>query len=418
MKQVINITLGGRVFAIEQDAYDNLSVYLEEIKANLTESDDAKEIVGDIEAAIAEKFIARNRSEKLAVTSDDVKTIVSELGSPADFKDEAGAEAEPEPAATHAESTATTTATGPKKRLYRDTDDVVIAGVASGLANYFAIDPVIVRLLFVFGTLLNGFGIVVYVVLWLVVPKAVTTAEKYAMRGEQVTLREISERVKKNLDDIPLARDAEGGMRGVLDKLFRGFGAIVRFLVGVFRFVFGLLFIVFGALGLAAMVATYSIILLSEKVFFPHDVQVALDVLTGSALGIIAMVASFIAMAIPLLVFIIAGSSLIAKRNQFTVQKTVTLAVVWVIAAVMAGTASALQVEQVMQKVGPIEGRFNDDSFEILWERGEIYGNDKEVHIRYEDTVDGTKAYLLTDETGLVELEAEVNHRVQEEVAE
>lgn len=194
MKKVINITLGSIVFAIEQDAYDKLALYIEQVKNNLTDTDDAQEIIDDIESAIAEKFVARKRSEKLAVTSLDVDTVIHEMGSPVEFsEDEHSGESEQlEPVQKEAGAE-------PKKRLYRDLDDAVIAGVASGLARYFDIDPVIVRLIFVVAAFFNGLGILVYIVLWLVVPIAETTADKYAMRGERVTLRDISERVKKIL---------------------------------------------------------------------------------------------------------------------------------------------------------------------------------------------------------------------------
>ncbi len=155
-------------------------------------ADQVKDYFHQAQRAIAEKFVARKRSEKLAVTSLDVDTVIHEMGSPVEFsEDEHNGESEQlEPVQKEA-------GTEPKKRLYRDLDDAVIAGVASGLARYFDIDPVIVRLIFVVAALFNGLGILVYIVLWLVVPIAETTADKYAMRGERVTLRDISERVKK-----------------------------------------------------------------------------------------------------------------------------------------------------------------------------------------------------------------------------
>lgn len=390
MKKVINITLGSIVFAIEQDAYDMLSSYLERIKANLTNTDDATEVVDDIESAIAEKFIARKRSEKLAITVADVEQVMSEMGSPADF-------GEGETVGTSTDEVNISSAQGsdPKRRLYRDTDNTIIAGVAAGLARFFDIDPVIVRVLFVVSVFFNGLGILAYIILWLVVPPAKTTADKYAMRGERVTLKDISERVKKNIQgtdetNIETAKSAWSKIRGVLNTLFSVLGAIVRCFVVVARYVVGIVLVIAGALGLAGMVSVYSVILLSDKVFFPTDVQVALETLQGSTLGIIAMISSFIVMAIPLNALVMTGASLIAKRNFFTVQKTVTFVVIWIVAAVVAGTTSVLQVEQVMQRLGPIEGRFDDSSFKVEWKNGSIFGNHGEVrfsHKGYEDTL-------------------------------
>src|SRR3989344_3462532 len=162
MKKVINITLGSIVFAIDEDAYGALASYLGQIKSNLKNGDDTKEIIDDVEFGEGEEV-----------------------------------DSAPQQTAAPKESAAE-----PKKRLYRDPDNAIVAGIASGIANYFDIDPVIVRLIFVISIFFNGLGLLAYIILWLVVPVAQTTADKYAMRGERVTLRDISERVKKNLDDI------------------------------------------------------------------------------------------------------------------------------------------------------------------------------------------------------------------------
>ncbi|MEZ4104071.1 MAG: PspC domain-containing protein [Candidatus Paceibacterota bacterium] len=377
MKKVINITLGSRVFAIEQDAYDALAVYLEQVKNSLVQNDDTKEIIDDIENAIAEKFIVRKKSEKLAVTLADVNVVVGEMGSPSDFGENIIGEIGDSKDTEHnsAES---------KRRLYRDTDSAIIAGVASGLAQYFDTDPVIVRLVFVISIFFNGLGILAYLILWLVVPVAKTTADKYAMRGERVTLKEITERVKKNIKnvdvvDIETTKNAWSRLSNFLDKLFKGLGKVILFLFSVVRYLAGILLVVGGALGVASLISVYSVLLLSDKVLFPEEVQIALETLQSSALGIVAMTSSFIMITILLIVLVVIGAGLLARRNFFTVQKVVALAVIWIISAVVAGTTSILQLEQVIQKTGGIEGRFDDSGFLIEWEKGKIYGNDSEV---------------------------------------
>lgn len=382
MKQVISINLGSVVFAIEQDALDVLASYIEAIKTNLANTEDASEVIADVERAIAEKFIAMKRSEKSAVTIADVERVMSEMGSPADFGDGKTGEAAETIAAT---AKATEPKNDTKRRLYRDTDNKVIGGVASGLAQYFDIDPVIVRLIFVVSVFFNGLGILAYIIFWFVVPAATTTTDKYAMRGERMTLKDISQRVKKNLDsleekDLETAKGLWAKVRGFLDVCFRGLGNIFRVFATVARFSGGIILIIAGALALAGLVSVYSVILLSDKVFFPTNVQLALDTLMGSVLGIVAMLSSFIMMSIPLIVLVVAGASLLAKRNYFTVQKSVTLVVVWIVAVAIAGTTSALQAEQVMQKIGPLEGHFSEDNFEMRWEGGRLYGNVDELN--------------------------------------
>lgn len=385
MKKVINITLGSIVFAIDEDAYGALASYLEQIKNNLQNGDDIKEIIDDVEIAIAEKFIARNRSEKMAVTSADVEAVIAEMGSPVEFSDAAEGESAPNQAATPKEPEAE-----PKKRLFRDPDNAVVAGIASGIANYFDIDPVIVRLIFVISIFFNGLGLLAYIILWLVVPVAETTADKYAMRGERVTLRDISERVKKNLDNIEQfdyskTKGVWSSLRGFLDKFFQVLGSVLNFFVIVLRYLVGIGVILAGAFGIAGLVAAYSVVLLSEKVLLPIEAQQVFEILQGSGLGITALASSFVVAAIPLIVFIVLGTSLLAKRNYFTVQKSVILGVVWIIAGVLAATTIALQVEQVMHQMGPVEGRFDDSSFEMEWEHGSVYIEDDNGHFIFED---------------------------------
>jgi len=351
MKKVINITLGSIVFAIEQDAYDVLASYLESIQQHLSSGDDYTEIISDIESALAEKFIARKRSEKVAVTTDDVRVVTKEMGEPSDF----GAGEAPEHADT---SVASAKSDEAKKRLYRDTDDSIIAGVASGIAHYFAIDPVVVRIVFFVSVFFNGLGVLAYGILWLVVPKAETTTQKYAARGERVTLKEITQRVKKNLEKIDVSdltkvqnQGTWAGIRPTFVKMFEVLGVVVRGLLMIVRFAIGFGLLLGGSFSLAGLVSAYSIVLLSDRILLPLDAQTAVDTMLGSTLGIVAISASFVMMAIPLLVLILAGGSLLVKRSLFTVGKSITLAVMWIIAMVFATTASMLQLEQVMQQL-------------------------------------------------------------------
>lgn len=57
------------------------------------------------------------------------------------------------------------------KRFYRSTTDRVLGGVAAGLAEYFALDPVLIRLLFVIFTLVGGGGVLIYIIFWIVIPE-------------------------------------------------------------------------------------------------------------------------------------------------------------------------------------------------------------------------------------------------------
>lgn len=371
MKKVINITLGGIVFAIQEDAYGALDAYFAEIKRHFAGNEDYDEISGDIERAIAEKFVSRKRSERMAVTLADVSAIREEMGSAADFS-----ESNEHISKDGADTQDTPPKDGDvKKRLYRDTDDVIIGGVASGLARYFDIDPVIVRIIFVITLFFNGIGLIAYLLLWVIVPAAETTTDKYAMRGERVTLKEITEQVKKNIDsidkkDIERARGVWANVRGVFVKIFDVVGIVVRALVKALRYIAGIVLVIAGALGIAGLVSGYLVLFFSDKGMLPEEAQMVFGSLIGDTLGVIALLAAFVVVVVPLQALTVAGASLIAGRNFFTVPKSVTLAAVWIVAIVVAATTSALQAEKIAEQFNIHER--DDVHIRGEWEGGQF----------------------------------------------
>lgn len=332
MKKVINITLGSIVFAIEQDAFEALSVYLDAIVKNLSGNDDKSEISSDIEGALAEKFLARKRGLEAAVTLADVEAVTLEMGNPAEFGQGAPSASE---ASTH------TADNEAKRRLYRDTDDVIISGVASGLARFFDIDPVIVRLVFVASIFFGGFGVFVYLVLWLVVPQAETLTQKYAMRGEKITLKEITDRVK-NLNNIESVKGLWGGVRDFLQKLFSIMGQVARMFVRMLRVVVGFCLIFLGALGIVGLVSGTSVLWFSKEGWTDPHVQSVANALLSDTSGYVFTSALFVAIFIPLLTSILLGVGLLVRKNFFSIAKVITFGVVWVVALSVMITLSVI----------------------------------------------------------------------------
>lgn len=360
MKKVISITLNSIVFAIEDDAYAALETYLSSVKSALGSSDDYAEVMEDIESAIADKFVAKKRSEKLAVTESDVVSVIAAMGSPADFGD----------AAANPVVEASTERAREERRLYRDTDNAVLGGVASGLAQYFSIDPVLVRLLFVITVFFSGIGIIAYIIFWVIVPAAETTTQKYAMRGASVTLEEISNKVKKNVNELDAVRREKipafwKPVRSVINRIFNVAGVLVRALLMVMRYVFGVAGVIGGALALAGLVSLYSVALLSEKVLLPNPIQEALQIILSTPLGWVAMTASFILQAIPMLVLVLAGGSLLVWRNLFKVTTSIALIVVWIVAVGVAGTSSVLLIEQVTGELDVLKLQQHHDGYDL-----------------------------------------------------
>lgn len=208
MKKNISINLQGLIFHIEEDGFEVLSRYLAEVKAHFANYRGHADIVADIEGRIAELFSARLSPVQQVITLDDVQAMMAKMGRVRDFADETDEDDEvtaeeaaasagyARPAAdayanTTAPGAAATDAPGEGKRLYRDMANRKIAGVAAGIAQYFAINPLWVRLGFVFATLLSptiriwgwdnghshgrfdfgGWFALGYIILWILLPK-------------------------------------------------------------------------------------------------------------------------------------------------------------------------------------------------------------------------------------------------------
>jgi phage shock protein PspC (stress-responsive transcriptional regulator) len=178
MKKVININFQGRVIPIEETAYDILKQYVESLRRYFANEDGRDEIINDIESRIAELFSERLKKGATCITDEDVQSVIAGMGRPEDFDAEnaepttAGSTQPGTGASQQSQSTGSTySSTGPGRgRLYRNADDKIIAGVCSGLANYFHIDPVIMRIVFAVLLFTGGSGLLIYLILWIVVP--------------------------------------------------------------------------------------------------------------------------------------------------------------------------------------------------------------------------------------------------------
>ncbi|MFN3556550.1 MAG: PspC domain-containing protein [Bacteroidales bacterium] len=192
MKKTVTANIGGMVFHIDEDAYEKLSQYLSHIREHFSTDQGRDEILSDIENRIAEMFGQKLTSSKTVITLDDVKEVISQLGEPEQMSD--GEEEKDKSKSFENERS--------EKRLYRDPDDKYIAGVAGGLGAFLNLDPTWIRVAFVVFTFVYGFGPLLYIILWIVVPKARTTAERLEMRGEKVNLSNIEKTIREEFDEI------------------------------------------------------------------------------------------------------------------------------------------------------------------------------------------------------------------------
>lgn len=190
MKITLSVNLGGYSFNIDEDAYSELKRYLRNLELHFAAEESSAEILSDIESRMAELFRAKLTSYKQVITIEDVNSTISVLGAPEDISDNEGKSAKEK------------FSTPGYHRMYRDPDHRIIGGVCAGMAAYWNMDPWIVRLIFVIVTLLGGVGILVYLILYIVLPEAKTTAQKIEMKGEPVNIHNIKDSVKKEFDTV------------------------------------------------------------------------------------------------------------------------------------------------------------------------------------------------------------------------
>jgi len=196
MNKTININLGGIFFHIDEIAFQKLKRYLDAIRRSL--SDDPKgrdEIITDIESRISELLSDRIKDVRQVVNESDIDEIVEIMGQPEDYAVDEELFMD--------DGTKSYTSSSSNKKLFRDGDDKFLGGVASGIAHYFSVDVIWIRLAWLLLAFFGfGTGIVVYIILWILLPEAKTTAEKLQMEGEPVNITNIEKKIRAEFEDV------------------------------------------------------------------------------------------------------------------------------------------------------------------------------------------------------------------------
>lgn len=190
MKITVSVNLGGYSFNIDEDAYSDLKRYLKNLEMHFAGEESSSEILQDIEARMAELFRSRLTGYKQVININDVKEVTAIMGNPEEFSDNEG------PSRKEKFSTP-----GPH-RMYRDPDKRIIGGVCAGMGAYWDIEPWIIRAIFIALAIGGGLGVIIYLILYVVLPEAKTTTQKIEMKGDPVNIHNITESVKKEFDNV------------------------------------------------------------------------------------------------------------------------------------------------------------------------------------------------------------------------
>ena len=323
MKKTFTINLGGIVFHIDEDAYELLDKYLSNLRIHFSKEEGADEIVHDMELRISELFSERLNESKQVISIADVEEIIGQMGKPEEFSENTTQD-------TH---TCTEEEEKGPKRLYRNPDDKVIAGVCSGIAAYTGWDVTLVRLFaLVFGFLFQGI-IVAYIIGWILIPEAQTATEKLSMKGMKINVENIGKTVTDGFENV---NDyiKSGKPRSFLEKIGQAIINVAGFIIKALLVIIAvsavpvlfILFMVFFSLLMVAtgfMAATPAI--LTEVI--PH---IDWNLFTASPLlAILFSVCGILIIGLPIFGIIHALMSTFASWKPMSVGSRIILIVIW-----------------------------------------------------------------------------------------
>lgn len=255
MNKTIAVNIGGCVFNIEEDAYQQLKYYLDAIGKRFDTSEAREEILADVEARMAELFTEMLGNTREVITLKDVKAVIDIMGRPEAFDQD-------EDDDLHNTSY---TAKVEERRMYRDTENNVLGGVAAGLGHYLGWDPVILRIIFIFFAVFGFAGLPIYIILWIVIPEARTTAEKLRMKGSKIDVESISKKFNEGFENVSDTMKSAKVREGA-DRFLSGIGGIFQFIGQLLRWLVGLASIAIGVALTVGVIAAIAGLLFGTNV--------------------------------------------------------------------------------------------------------------------------------------------------------
>ncbi|MBO0934806.1 PspC domain-containing protein [Fibrella aquatilis] len=251
------------------------------------------------------------------------------------------------------------------KKFYRNPDNKVLGGVASGLAVYFGLDAGVVRFALVASVFLFGFGILAYIILWMVAPEARTLTQKMEMAGQPITLSNIEHSVKSSLnisETVP-----EGGFTQLLLFPFRALAAVFRVigrllggtlrgLGSVLRILFGLIMV---CMGIGFMITClvflgFGIGIFNGVHFGPGSSDPVWVSLLHEDGNFLTLLAGFGVCFIPSLGLALTGLLVMTRRALISSSTGLSLLGAWVVCAVMLAVTIPQTVRE-FSKNGTVE---------------------------------------------------------------
>jgi phage shock protein PspC (stress-responsive transcriptional regulator) len=378
MNEIRHIHLGRQAYTIAADAYKELHEYLAAIKHEAS-----SEVTDEVELRIAELLTERKITVETVVLREDVGYIKEQLGTPSDFSD--GRE---EPSEPLEQDSAV-------KHLYRDGDNAMIAGVAAGLARYFDIDAVVIRLLFIALVFFGGSGVLLYILLWLLVPEAKTKSDRLRMSGLAVNVH--------NIKGVVMQADVPGATR----RVTRLIGRILTFAARIVATIVGVAFVLAGVamtLG-SAILTVYGLVRgvhVSAATIFPVGTeQVAVLVCAMVVVAVIAALLAIIGLTLVRRKWPIPGWVLAAMIGIFIVAGSVGVGLGADVAPQVRDTYKRLEHSVSYEQQMPTSIKLNGSS--VLYHL--VYGDEPTVEVRTLGVVDTKNISITRDAAGVLTID-------------
>lgn len=355
MNKTVTINISGIVFHIEEDAYQRLKNYLDSLRVKFHAEEGRDEILADIESRIAEILTQKKGPAREVVMMADIDEVIAVMGEPEAISDESNTQSESQ---SQSQSSGSTREENyqrrTRRRLFRDPDDKVVGGVCSGIAHYFDIDPVWIRLGFALLFFVGGTGILFYLLLMIIIPRALTTAEKLEMHGEPVDVNNIRRTIKEEFEEFgnrmkgfgKEARDwGKAGYDNTRNRSRYHRRGAEDFLRGMFHVVgrfFAFLLVLFGVLFLIGLlIGAFSVTDFGPDVI-TNQVRLLFDDTESYYVGIIA---ALIVFGMPILMMIYSGIRILFRLPRNNKWVGFTALGVWVIGIVM-GVFSIINIAE------------------------------------------------------------------------
>lgn len=344
MNKTVTINIAGLVFHIDDEAYNKLDSYIKAVR-NSIEKESEDEIIADIESRIAELFTERIDSKSGVISMNNVDEIINIMGKPEDYIIEEE----------HVRPQDYTSTTKTYKKIYRDGERRVFGGICSGLAHYFNIDPLWVRIIFILLFFIYGISIFAYLILWVIIPKAVTVSDVLEMKGEPVNISNIEKQFREGVSTSY--------------QNIRNTGSSVAHVI---RRIIGVILIVFAVLGIFGSFFT-PIAVNSDKFAFVSEFMSYEEAQTGIPFWGLSL-SLFVMCVVPFIILLLLGIKILNTKVKHIGWVSGFLGFIWLVSVFI---FSYVMINLDIQK-DKFESLF-EDNFDIKSSQTDLNLNDNDT---------------------------------------